>query len=579
MKRLMWLVGLIVSLLLVKNAFAVNLEWDANTEPDLLGYNVYWCNPPAVVPCDIISMSQKQDVGNQTTIRLTPVFDVGTIFFVTAYDGSQNESVPSNRVELAQIPPPPPPQPLAGETPPNFKVAFIGDSNDGSGQQAVLDLIKSENVDLVLHQGDFSYSSGPTTSWKNAINSTLGSNFPYLGSDGNHDSWSLYESFFEARLAAMGLASTLNGPNYTRTYRGLKMVFTQEGGNPTHIRNSLAGDTHIWKICSWHKNRRRLNVGLKGNEQSLGDYEECRKAGAIIINGHEHTYHRTKTLSAISDAKLTVDPACSGSNNLCVDPGRTFVAVSGLGGTGIRNQDRCLPKTAPYGCDGEWAVIYTSDQNAKFGALFMTFHVDGDPRRARGIFKNVSGQIIDEFTVQVGAVIPPPPPPPPPPSTGSLANDTTHVADSGNFASNHPVQNLWDGCLNGTPACTSGAGNIASFWVEFDLGQDHDLTQSRLFGDAAGTWWSSSWTLEHKRLIGDAWTTAFANANALVDDWVSQDISGVLARFVRVTVFGNQAVSRTQARELEIYGTVSGGPPPPGPPSAPSGVTVDIVVQ
>ena len=71
-------------------------------------------------------------------------------------------------------------------TDPNFKVAFIGDTDDGTGFQDLLSLIQGENVDLVLHQGDFSYSSGPTQSWTDAINNTLGATFPYLGSDGNH---------------------------------------------------------------------------------------------------------------------------------------------------------------------------------------------------------------------------------------------------------------------------------------------------------------------------------------------------------------------------------------------------------
>jgi len=274
---IVWFVGLIASLLLVRNVSAVTLEWNANTEPDLSGYNVYWCDPPAVTLCDIVSMSQTQDVGNQTTIQLTQAFEIGTVFFVTAYDTSRNESPPSNRVQLTQVPPSPPP--------------------------------------------------------------------------------------------------------------------------------------------------------------------------------------------------------------------------------------------------------------------------------------------------------------PEPPPSGSLVHDGTHIADSGDFDSNHPVEHLWDGCIEGTRECMSGAGDILSFWVEFDFRQDFDLTHARLFGDAAGKWWSESWTLQHKRLMGNPWVTAFANADALVNDWVTQDMRGIRARFVRVTVFGNQGLARTQARELEIFGTPSAGPPPIGPPAAPSGLTIDVVIQ
>ena len=55
----------------------------------------------------------------------------------------------------------------------------------------------------------------------------------------------------------------------------------------------------------------------------------------------------------------------------------------------------------PYGCKGEWAKIYTKKQDARFGALFITFHVDGDPKKARGEFFNIKDPQtpIDSFTI------------------------------------------------------------------------------------------------------------------------------------------------------------------------------------
>ena len=68
-------------------------------------------------------------------------------------------------------------------TEPEFKVAFIGDSNKGKYQVAVLKLIKQEGADLVLHQGDFAYSYNvpDMQTWMNNINNELGPTFPYLG--------------------------------------------------------------------------------------------------------------------------------------------------------------------------------------------------------------------------------------------------------------------------------------------------------------------------------------------------------------------------------------------------------------
>jgi hypothetical protein len=96
----------------------------------------------------------------------------------------------------------------------------------------------------------------------------------------------------------------------------------------------------------------------------------------------------------------TVDPAASDPADPRVAPGSTFVAVVGLGGSSVRSQQRCLPETYPYGCNGEWAKIYTSNQGATYGALFITFNVAGDPRKATAYFKNISGQVVDQFTVR-----------------------------------------------------------------------------------------------------------------------------------------------------------------------------------
>lgn len=314
----------------------------------------------------------------------------------------------------------------AASTDPDFKVAFIGDSSAGNNFQNVLNLIKSENAQLVLHQGDFDYSSGPQL-WMDKINNTLGPNFPYIGSDGNHDNWDTdgFAAFFKDRLAKMGINSPVSLPSsYSLVYKGLKIVFSQENGDPSFISSQLSGDTHTWKICSWHKNMASMQVGGKGDEQGWPDYETCRQLGAIIATGHEHSYQRTKTLT--NTLTQTVDPICPNPNSLCVSPGRTFVFVSGLGGNSIRVQQRCLPTTFPYGCRQEWAKIYTSDQGATYGALFIIFNYQGNPNKAHAYFKNITGAIIDEFDILATSGTPPPITPSTTPSTGGKPGDANN---------------------------------------------------------------------------------------------------------------------------------------------------------
>ena len=310
----------------------------------------------------------------------------------------------------------------AQSTDPNFKVAFIGDSSAGNNFQSVLNLIKAEGAQMVLHQGDFDYSAGPQV-WMDKINNTLGPDFPYLGSDGNHDIWDTdgYAAFFKDRLTKLGIPAPggILPPSYSAVFKGLKMVFVKENGDPSFIQSQLANDTHTWKICSWHKNMTTMQLGTKGNEQGWPDYETCRQYGAIIATGHEHTYERTKTFSntANSITNLIIDSTLhpkdaqgvpGNPKNVAVAPGKTFVFVSGLGGNGPRNQDRCLPTTYPYSgasdCNYIWASVWTTDQggSSPFGALFITFNYAGNPNKAHAYFKTISGQVVDEFDITAG---------------------------------------------------------------------------------------------------------------------------------------------------------------------------------
>ncbi len=134
----------------------------------------------------------------------------------------------------------------------------------------------------------------------------------------------------------------------------------------------------------------------------------------------------------------------------------------------------------------------------------------------------------------------------------NLADGATHFADSGNFTVGNPVSGLWD-TLTTTPGTVSTSG---SFWVEYDLGQLYDLSQSRFFGDADGTWVSDTYNLKVKSAAGDAYTSIITGADAFANQWLETSFTGTQARFVRLEVFGG---SGAQALEFEVYGTVATG--------------------
>lgn len=278
-------------------------------------------------------------------------------------------------------------------TTPNFKVAFLGDQGLTAGSRAVLQLIKDEGAQMVLHQGDFDYTDNPTA-WDDQITSVLGANFPYFAVIGNHDvtQWAGYQQKLAERLARIPGASCTGdlGVQATCRYQGLYFLTVAPGitgtGHEAYLRDQLAADNSVWSICSWHKVQQLMQVGGKTDETGWGVYEECRLGGGILATAHEHSYSRTHLLSDFQTQTVATT-----SPTFVIEPGKSFAFVSGMGGHSIRPQ---LLSGA------WWASIYTSTQDADFGALFCTFNADGRPDVAICYFKDIRGRITDSFELR-----------------------------------------------------------------------------------------------------------------------------------------------------------------------------------
>lgn len=170
-----------------------------------------------------------------------------------------------------------------------LKAAFIGDQGLNDNSRKVLELIKSEGAEIVLHQGDLDYHNNPK-SWEGQVNSILGAKFPYFVSIGNHDvnKWKEYKKILIERLNRIEGAECKGdyGVKAACNYKGLFFILSGAGtlgdGHSKFIRERLAETESAWKVCSWHKDQTQLWVYDKGNEVGWGPYEECRKGGAII---------------------------------------------------------------------------------------------------------------------------------------------------------------------------------------------------------------------------------------------------------------------------------------------------------
>lgn len=193
------------------------------------------------------------------------------------------------------------------------------------------------------------------------------------------------------------------------------------GGGTDHANymdTQLAADNSLWSVCAWHVNQRDMQAGGKGDEAGWPAYQTCQKHGALIATGHEHSYSRTMTLSNVGNR--TANHGATGQPaEVTLDEGNTVVMVNGLAGASARAID-CSLKTNPW-----WSTIYGTNfylknrvvinettsscggsvPNLSHGVAFVEFNVDtnGDgtyePDKARAYFKNINGQIIDEYII------------------------------------------------------------------------------------------------------------------------------------------------------------------------------------
>lgn len=292
-------------------------------------------------------------------------------------------------------------------------VALVGDLGHGDHPRAVFEMIAAEGADFLILLGDLDYGDSPSA-FQSDLDAGLPADFPVFGVIGNHDvkKWSGYQPIFEERLAKIPGAVCAGdlGVDAACTYRGLRFVLSGVGtigaksDHEAYLADALAEDDSPWTLCIWHKNQRDMQAGDKPDEVGWTAYQHCQDAGAIVVTGHEHSYARTRTLTDVGHAK-NQHGAVGMPELLEVGPGSTFAVVSGLGGKSIRDYSANLH-------DGQqwWASLYTGNYHRKngvdvkgstahYGALFLRFHVGGDPDAAHGYFKSVDGEVADEFDV------------------------------------------------------------------------------------------------------------------------------------------------------------------------------------
>lgn len=196
-------------------------------------------------------------------------------------------------------------------------------------------------------------------------------------------------------------------PDMVCSYKGLVFVITSYGttlptcwnyceGCPTTLGQTVFIDKALkafpspWRVCSWHKNHHLYQIGQKYTEVGLPLYDVCRKHGAIITTGHEHSYSRTKRMSSFQEFTVSQDQ----DDTIVLREGYSLAWVSGIGGIPIRDADPSLEANAWWASTAAKVGTATS---ASYGAVICKFNLNGELRRALCETKLVDGRIIDSF--------------------------------------------------------------------------------------------------------------------------------------------------------------------------------------
>jgi hypothetical protein len=141
----------------------------------------------------------------------------------------------------------------------------------------------------------------------------------------------------------------------------------------------------------------------------------------------------------------------------------------------------------------------------------------------------------------------------PPKPEQLLSSAAAVVLDSANFKLNQPSSKLFDGLVGSTESHKAAAAKHV-IWVILDLGDVHQLTRARLFGDADGTYKSAVWSLSISDAVDGPWTEVFVDRPSLGNQWFEEPLGDLSARFVLVEITGSGTFGYVEARELEIYG-------------------------
>lgn len=271
------------------------------------------------------------------------------------------------------------------------KIGFIGDSGANSNTNAVLNMFKDENVEVIVHQGDLDYFDSSSL-MEGAINNVFSEDFPFIYTIGNHDLaiWDRYQRRNRNRLMSVdnNLYCVGNlGVKSSCWYKGIQIVSTGTGtlcnGHEQFLDEELDNDDAAWKVCSFHKVHSHFQLGSKTDEVELDIYQKCIDHGALVMSAHDHVYGRTYPISDVFDKDINKEEP------YIIRDGQSMIWVNGIGGYS-RFSKKNGNENNPW-----WDSKYGRKTGSQYGGLICTFFSD----RADCYYKTIKETVLDNVFI------------------------------------------------------------------------------------------------------------------------------------------------------------------------------------
>lgn len=268
----------------------------------------------------------------------------------------------------------------------------VGNVGDSSNARAVLNSIKSANLNFFLHVGDFTADTTPgATDYPSFVRSILGEDYAYEIVAGDWDAANINK--YTAGLPDKMLNTKGSyGKSYYFDYPAqgpvARIFMIAPNDFPTDFRwlsDMIDGarDTSIpWVVVGMNKNC--ISMGEKTCEidPKIWDLLFIKKVD-LILQAHDQNYQRSKGLSCAKPG--ATDQSCIKTPGPAYQKGNTVVVINGTGGNGFYALNPSDPE----------AGYFAASNNTSYGFTKVTITAT----QLSGMYVAAAGNFADSFTI------------------------------------------------------------------------------------------------------------------------------------------------------------------------------------